>query len=274
MFSLVISTQLTPGRQLSLSLKRNVALIVPGGYCSHVTLCPGMSRVWVPPVITITSLTPLPGREKMACPHDRRGLRWAKKRRGAHSGNLHKCSSHCKFVSSNLGTSVPRVFINGQPVPFLAPLVRSCLKVSSDRLRSSCRDISQQGPQASPVREIVTGDPMACSIPGRPRKRPSGTIACHQFWQLLSGLKHGRIESINQLAWYHAQTNTLTEWHRQFCSSETRFNRYAVNPKWHTLKFDKPKKQLCLVEYLSFLVHIIFNLIRWYCHSASRALDV
>ena len=271
---MVISTQLTPGRQLSPFLKCNVALIVPGGYCSHVALRPGMSRVSVPPVITITSLTPLPGREKMACPHARLGLRWAKKRRVAHPGNLHKCSSHCKFVSSDLGTSVPRVFINGQPVPFLAPLVRSWLKVSSDRLCSSCRDISQQDPQASPVRELVTGNPMPCSIPGHTRKRPSGTIACRQFWQLLSGLEHDRVESINQLAWYHAQTNTPTEWHRQFCSSETRFNRYAVNPKWYTLKFDKPKKQSCPVEYLSFLVRIIFNLIRWYCHSASRALDV
>ena len=39
---------------------------------------PGMSRVRVPPVITITSLTPLPSGEKMA----RRGLRWAKKKEG------------------------------------------------------------------------------------------------------------------------------------------------------------------------------------------------
>ena len=82
---------------------------------------PGMSRVWVPPVITIASLTPLPSREKMARPHARHGLRCAK-RKGGSFGNLHKRSSHHKFVSGDLGTWVPRVSINGQPVPFPAPL--------------------------------------------------------------------------------------------------------------------------------------------------------
>ena len=105
---------------------------------------------------------------------------------------------------------------------------------------------------------------MACSIPGHPRKHPSGTIACRQFWQLLPGLKHGRVESINQLVWYHTQTNTPTEWHCQFCSGETRFHQYAVNPKQLALRFSKPKKQSCPVEYLSLLVHVVFNLIRWY----------
>ena len=124
--------------------------------------------------------------------------------------------------------------------------------------------MSQQGPQASLVRELVTGDPMACSIPGHPHKHPSGTTAHRQFWQLLSGLKHGHVESINQLVWYHTQTNTPTEWRHQFCSSETRLDRYAVNPKQLTLRFSKPKKQSCPVEYLSLLVRIIFNLIRWY----------
>ena len=159
---------------------------------------------------------------------------------------------------------MPSVSVNSQPIPFPAPLVGSCSKVLSGRSCSSCRDISQQGPQTSPVRELVTGDPMACSVPGCPHKCPWGTIACHQCWQLLPGLEHGHVESINQLAWYHAQTNTLTEWHRQFCSGETRFDRYAVNPKQLAFRFGKPKKQLCLVEYLSFLIRVIFNLIRWY----------
>ena len=198
-----------------------------------------------------------------------------KKRRVAHSGNLHKCSSRCKFVSGDLGTWVPRVSVNGQPILFPAPPVKSCHKVSSGRLSSSCRDISQQGPQTSPVRELVTGDPMACSIPGCPRKHPSGTIAHRQFWQLLSGLKHGCVESINQLARYYAQTYTPTEWRHQFCSGETRFNRYAVNPKRLTFRFGKPEKQSCPVEYLSLLVGVVFNLIRWYpiCHAFNHCME-
>ena len=34
---------------------------------------------------------------------------------------------------------------------------------------------------------------------------------------------------------YHTQFNTQTEWRRQFCSSDTRFDRYVVNPKRLTL---------------------------------------
>ena len=82
---------------------------------------PGMSGVWVPPIITIASQTPLPGREKMAHPHARHGLRWAK-RKGGSFGNLHKHSFHHKFVSGDLGTWVPRVSVNGQPILFPAPL--------------------------------------------------------------------------------------------------------------------------------------------------------
>ena len=65
---------------------------------------------------------------------------------------------------------------------------------------------------------------MARSVSGCPRKRPSGIIARRQSWQLSPGLKHGRVESIDQLAWYHAQFNTPTEWRRQFCFGETRFD--------------------------------------------------
>ena len=253
-----------PGRQLSPSLKRNVALIIPGGYCSRVALCS-----WHVPSLGTShhnnciSNSP-PWQRKDGMPSCQAQLEVGKKRRVVHSGNLHKCSSHCKFVSGDLGTQVPRVSVNSQPVLFLAPPVGSCRKVSLGRLRSSCRDVSQQGPQASLVRELVTGDPMACSILGCRRKHPSGIIARRQFWQLLSGLEHGRVESINQLAWYHAQTNTPMEWHCQFCSGETRFNRYAVNPKRLALRFGKPKKQSCPVEYLSLLVCVIFNLIHWY----------
>ena len=125
-------------------------------------------------------------------------------------------------------------------------------QASSGQLRSSCRDVSQQG------------DPMARSILGHPRKCPSGFIAHCQSWQLSPGLKHGRVESIDQLARYHAQFNTPMEWRRQFCSSETRFDRYAVNPEWLTFRFGKPKKQSCPVEHLSFLVRVVLDLIHWY----------
>ena len=149
---------------------------------------------------------------------------------------------------------MPSVSVNGQPVPFPGPLEESCFKTSSGRLCSSCRDVSQQGPQSPPMRELVTGDPMACSIPGRPCKHPSGFAAHRQTWQLSPGLEHGHVESIDQLAWYHAQ----------FCSSETKFDRYAFHPEWLAFRFREPKKQSCPVEYLSFLVRVILDLIRWY----------
>ena len=137
-------------------------------------------------------------------------------------------------------------------------------QASSGRLRSSCGDVSQQGPQGPPMRELVTGDPMARSVSGRPRKCPSGIIAHRQSWQLLPGLKHGCVESIDQLARYHAQFNTPMEWRRQFCSGETRFDRYAVNPEWLAFRFGEPKKQSCPVEHLSFLVCVVLDLIHWY----------
>ena len=116
---------------------------------------------------------------------------------------------------------------------------------------------------------------MACSIPGCPHKCPLGIIACCQLWRLLPRLEHGRVESINQLAWYHAQFNTPTEWSRQFCSGETRFDRYAVNPKWLAFRFGKPKKQSCPVEYLSFLVRVVLDLICWYpiCHAFHHRIE-
>ena len=167
--------------------------------------------------------------------------RWVKKRRVAQSGNLHQCSSHYKFVSSDLGTQVPSVSVNGQPVPFPAPLAGSCFKSLSDMSCSSCRDVSKQGPQGSPLRELVTGDPMACSIAGRPRNHPSGVIAHRQIWQLSPRLEHGHVESIDQLARYYTQIDTPTEWHRQFCSGETRPDQYAVYPKWLALWFGKKR---------------------------------
>ena len=137
-------------------------------------------------------------------------------------------------------------------------------QASSGRLCSSCGDVSQQGPQGPPRRELVTGDPMARSVPGHPRKRPLGFIARRQSWQLSPGLKHGRVESIDQLMRYHTQFNTPTEWRCRFRSGETRFDRYAVNPEWLTLRFSESKKQSCPMEHLSFLVRIVLDLIHWY----------
>ena len=116
---------------------------------------------------------------------------------------------------------------------------------------------------------------MACSIAGWPCNRPSGIIARHQIWQLSVRLKHGRVESIDHLAWYHAQIDSPTQWHHQFCSGETRLDQYAVYPKRLTLWFGKPKKQSCLVEYLSFLIRIVLDLIRWYliCHAFNHRME-
>ena len=139
--------------------------------------------------------------------------------------------SRHKLVSGDLGIRMLSVSIDGQPVPFPAPLAGSCFKLTSGKSCSSCRDISQQGPQGPPVRELVTGDPMACSITRWPCIHLLGTIACCQIWQLSPRLEHGRVESINQLAWYHAQIDTSTKWCCQFCSGETRFDRYGVHPK-------------------------------------------
>ena len=174
--------------------------------------------------------------------------KWPKKkkqRRVAHSVNLHWCSSHSKFVSGDLGTWVPGISVNSQPILFPAPLAGSCFKASSGRSHSSCRDISQQGPQAPPARKLVTGNPMACSVPGCPHKQPLGIVTHCQIWQLSPRLEHGHVESIDQLARYHTQFNTPTEWRRQFCPGETRFDRYAVHPELFAFRFGKPKKQSC-----------------------------
>ena len=72
------------------------------------------------------------------------------------------------------GCSAPPLTAN--PSRFLPP-VRLCFKVPLERSCSSCRDISQQGPQASLVGELVRGNNMACSILGRPCKCPWGVIS-------------------------------------------------------------------------------------------------
>ena len=142
--------RLAPGRQRVHFLKCGVALIVPGGYCSRVAL-----RSWCVRSLDTShrnnriSISP-PLARKDGTPLCQAQLIGGRKRRVAQSGNLHSCY---KYVSGGLGTRVPSISINGQPIPFPAPLAGSCFKSLSNRSCSSYRDISQQGPQASPARE-------------------------------------------------------------------------------------------------------------------------
>ena len=110
--------------------------------------------------------------------------RWAKKRRKvAHSGNLHWCSSYSKFVSSDLGTRVSSVSINSQPIPFPAPLTGSCFKASLDRSCSSLilqRSLSARPASFSGGRNCHRGS-YGLIIPGHPRKHPSGIVTHRQI---------------------------------------------------------------------------------------------
>ena len=114
--------RLAPGGQRVRFLKCGVALIVPGGYCLHVAL----HSWWVQSLGTShrnnhISISPSLVR-KDGTPSCQAWLIGGQKRRVTQSDNLHWCSSHYKFVSGGLGTQVPSVSVNGQPVPFPAPL--------------------------------------------------------------------------------------------------------------------------------------------------------
>ena len=108
-----------------------MALIVLGGYCSRVAL-----RSWHVWSLGTSrhnnriSISPLPVR-KDGMPSCQAQLIGGQKRRVAQSSNLHWCISHYKFVSGGLGTWVPSISINSQPVPFPAPL--------QDHVSSHCR---------------------------------------------------------------------------------------------------------------------------------------
>ena len=215
----------------------------------------------------------------MARPHARRGLQVGEKKRSKEGWLIPVTCIGVVLVASLLAVTwvlgCPASPLTASPSHFLPPLAGSCFKASLDRSGSSCRDVSKQGPQGSPARELVTGNSMACSIAGQPRNCPSGIIAHRQIWQLSPRLKHGRVESIDQLAQYHTQIDTPMEWCHQFCSGETRLDRYAVYPKWLALWFGKPKKQSCSVEYLSFLICVILDLICWYpiCHAFNHRME-
>ena len=99
-----------------------MALIIPVGYCSHVALCswhvqsPGTSHH-----NNRISISPPPAR-KDGMPSCQVQLIGGRKKRGvAQSSNLHRCSSRYKIVSGDLGTQVPSISVNGQPIPFPAP---------------------------------------------------------------------------------------------------------------------------------------------------------
>ena len=166
----------------------------------------------------------------MARPRARRGFIGGQKKKGEGWLILVTFIGVVLVAGLLVGTWIlecPASPLTASPSRFLPPR-RIMFQASSGRLRSSCGNISQQGPQGPPTRELVTGDPMARSISGHPRKHPSGFTAHRQSWQLSPGLKHGRVESIDQLARYHTQFNTPTDWRHQFCSGETRFDRYAL----------------------------------------------
>ena len=83
-----------------------MALIVPGGYYSRVAL--DSRHFWDPStsIIAIASLSPLPGKKRWHTLVPGAAYRQAKKkrRRVAHFGNLHQCSSHSRLVSGDLDT--------------------------------------------------------------------------------------------------------------------------------------------------------------------------
>ena len=244
--------QFVPGKRRVRFLKCNVALIILGGYCSCVTL-----RFWHVQSLGTSHhnnhiFSSPPWWRKDGMPSCQAWLIGGQKEGWLISVTYISVVLIASLLAVTWILRCPASLLMASPSNFLPPCRRSCFKVPSDRSRSSCRDVSQQGPQASLVGELVTGDPMACSIVGCPHKHPSSIVAHRQIWQLLPGLEHGRVESINQLAQYHTQFNTPMEWHHQFCSSETRFDRYAVHPEWLAFQFGKPKKQSCPVEYLPF----------------------
>ena len=243
-----------------------MALIVPGGYYSQVALHSRRFRdMSTSRHNNRISISP-PWREKMARPRARCGFIGGQKKKGEGWLILVTYIGVVLIAGLSAGTWILECLaspLTASPSRFLPPC-RIMFQASSGQLCSSCGDISQQGLKGPLMRELVTGDPMAHSVSGHPHKRTLGIIARHQSWQLSPGLKHGCVESIDQLVWYHAQFNTPTEWHRQFCSGETRFDRYAVNPEWLTFRFGEPKKQSCPVEHLSFLVRVVLDLIRWY----------
>ena len=146
-------------------------------------------RVLVPPIVTIASLSPLPGEERWHALIPGMAYRWVKKKEGWL--NPVSCIGVVLITSLLVVTWVlkcPASPLMASLSRFLPHLAGSCFKMLLDRSCSSCRDISKQGPQGSLVRELVTGDPMACSIVGQPCNCPLGVIAHRQIWQLLPRL--------------------------------------------------------------------------------------
>ena len=252
-----------------------MALIVPSGYCSHIAL---HYRHFRDPSTSHCnnriSISP-PWREKMACPRVRRGLIGGQKKEGwLISVNFISVVLVAGLLAGTWILECPASLLMASPSRFLPPC-RIMFQASSGRLCSSCRDVSQQGPQGPPMRELVTGDPMARSVSGTPVSTPRASLPVISPGNSRLDSKHGCVESIDQLARYHTQFNTPTEWRCQFCSGETRFDRYAVYPEWLAFRFGEPKKQSCPVEHLSFLVHVVLDLIRWYpvCHAFNHRIE-
>ena len=162
-----------------------MALTVPGGYCSHVALHSRHYRnTSTSRCNSRISISP-PWREKMARPRARHGFIGGQKKG---EGWLISVTFIGVVLVAGLlaGTWIlecPASPLMASPSRFLPPC-RIMLQASLGRLRSSCGDVSQQSLQGPPTRELVTGDPMARSVPGHPCKYPLGFIARCQSWQL------------------------------------------------------------------------------------------
>ena len=137
---------------------------------------------------------------------------------------------------------MPSVSINGQPIPFPAP---SKNHVSRHR-RVNCAHLAEMS--LSKARKVLRRENLSQGIlwpvpfRGTPMSTPWASLPIVRPGNSRLDSKHGRVEPIDQLAQYHAQFNTPTEWHRQFCSGETRFDRYAVHPERLTFWFRGAKE--------------------------------
>ena len=154
-----------------------MALIVQGGYCSHVAL---HSRHFRDPSTSRHNnriFISLPWREKMARHRARHGFIGGQKKG---EGWLISVTFIGVVLIAGLlaGTWIlecPASLLTASPSCFLPPC-RIMFQASSGRLCSSCGDVSQQGPQGPPMRELVTGDPMARSVSGRPVSTPRASL--------------------------------------------------------------------------------------------------
>ena len=102
-FSLVIPTRFVLGEWRVRFLKCDVALIVQDGYCLRIAHHSQHVQSLGTSHCNNHILSPPPRQRKDGMPSCQAWLKVGEKRRVAHSGNLHWCSSHSRFVSGDLG---------------------------------------------------------------------------------------------------------------------------------------------------------------------------